>query len=120
MNYSPEIDTYIAEMTPEIQSQLQELRQLIHTIAPEVTEKMSYQMPTFYLNGNMIHFAAFKKHIGLYPGPSGVVCVQAELVERGYKWAKGSIQFPLNQPLPWELIRTIIEFRYQEQVMKQK
>lgn len=120
MKYSPAIDAYIAEAPPEIQNQLEELRQLIHTIAPEVTEKISYQMPTFFLNGNMVHFAAFKNHIGLYPGPSGVTYVQAELDECGYKWAKGSIRFPLNQPLPWELIRKIIRFRYQEQLTKRK
>ncbi|NTW73222.1 MAG: hypothetical protein HGA49_13415, partial [Eubacteriaceae bacterium] len=88
---------------------LQEIRETIRKAAPEATEKISYQMPTFYLNGNLVHFAAFTSHIGFYPAPSGVEVLKEELAP--YLHAKGSIQFPLNQPLPLDLIRRIVEFR---------
>lgn len=106
------IDEYIATFPKEIQNILQEIRATIHAAAPEAKEKISYQMPTFTLNGNLVHFAAFKKHIGFYPTPSGTEAFQEELAI--YKTAKGSAQFPLDQPMPLALIRKIVEFRVAE------
>ncbi len=107
-----EIDNYILQYPEELQIKLNEIRNLIRDTAPEATEKMSWQMPTFYLKGNLVHFALHKKHIGFYPGSSGVENFESELGE--YKHSKGAIQFPLNKPLPTELIRRIVEFRIKE------
>jgi uncharacterized protein YdhG (YjbR/CyaY superfamily) len=112
------IDEYIRQFPSEIQAILQKIREIVHETAPEATEKISYQMPTFYLNGNLVHFAAFKKHIGFYPTPSGTEQFRNELSV--YKGAKGSVQFPLNQPIPYELIRQIVEFRVTENKEKNK
>ncbi len=106
------IDEYIAGFPPDIQAILQQVRAVIRQAAPEATEKISYQMPTFFLNGNLVHFAAFKKHIGLYPAPSGVTAFQEELAP--YVKAKGSIQFPLDKPIPYDLIARIAAFRVEE------
>jgi uncharacterized protein YdhG (YjbR/CyaY superfamily) len=106
------IDEYIAGFPKDIREILEKVRETIHQAAPEATEKISYQMPTFYLNGNLVHFAAFKKHIGLYPAPSGVSAFQEELAP--YIKAKGSIQFPLDKPIPYDLIARITTFRAQE------
>lgn len=112
------IDEYIATFPAEIQQILQEIRATIQAAAPEAKEKISYQMPTFTLNGNLVHFAAFKKHIGFYPTPSGTDAFQKELAV--YKTAKGSDQFPLDHPMPLELIRKIVEFRVTETAAKTK
>ena len=106
------IDEYIRQFLPETQLILNGLRQLIAETAPQAQEKISYQMPTFYLKGNLVHFAAYKNHIGFYPAPSGIAAFQKEL--SAYKGAKGSVQFPLNKPLPLDLIRAIVEFRVNE------
>lgn len=106
------VDDYIAQFPPELQVILQELRQVIREEAPEAGEKISYAMPTFVLNGNLVHFAAFKHHIGFYPAPSGIEAFKAELSR--YKGAKGSVQFPIDQPLPYDLIRRIVRFRVEE------
>lgn len=106
------IDAYIAQFTPDIQVILQKIRLIIREAAPEAKEKISYQMPTFELHGNLVHFAAFKNHIGFYPTPSGVEAFEAELAP--YVTAKGSIQFPLNQPMPYDLIEKIVHFRINE------
>jgi uncharacterized protein YdhG (YjbR/CyaY superfamily) len=106
------IDEYVSSFPDEIQKKLEEIRAAVKAIAPEAKEKISYQMPTFDLNGNLVHFAAFKNHIGLYPAPSGIEAFEQEL--RPYKSAKGSVQFPLDQPLPMELIKRIVEFRVEE------
>jgi uncharacterized protein YdhG (YjbR/CyaY superfamily) len=110
------IDQYIAEFPPETQRVLAEMRALIKASAPDATEKISYAIPTFHLNGNLAHFAAFEKHIGFYPGPSGILAFQEDL--KPYKSAKGSVQFPLGQPLPTDLIRRIVEFRVAENTGK--
>ncbi len=112
------IDEYIAQFPEEIQQKLQEIRAVIHAAAPEATEKISYQMPTFYLRGNLVHFAAFKKHIGFYPVPSGIAAFEEELAP--YKRSKGAVQFPLDQPIPTELIGRIVEFRVEENLKKKK
>jgi len=103
------IDTYIAQFPDDVQARLQKLRTTILNLAPGATEAMSYQIPTFKLNGNLVHFAAFKKHIGFYPGAAGIAAFQDELA--GYKSAKGSVQFPLDQALPLDLVKKIVEFR---------
>ncbi len=88
------------------------LRAAIKSAAPQATEKMSYQMPTFHLNGNLVHFAAYKKHIGFYPAPSGITAYQEEL--KIYKTSKGAVQFPIDKPLPLDLIKKIVKFRVAE------
>jgi uncharacterized protein YdhG (YjbR/CyaY superfamily) len=110
------IDEYIATFPAEIQSLLETVRATIRAAAPDAEEKISYQMPTFVLNGNLVHFAAFKQHIGLYPAPSGIDAFQQELAP--YKGAKGSIRFPISQPLPLELISAIVRFRVAENLKK--
>lgn len=108
------IDEYIRKFSPEVQTILESLRKVIKESAPGATEKMSYQMPTFALHGNLVHFAAYKNHIGFYPTPSGIDAFQEEL--SGYKGAKGSVQFPIGEPLPYELISKIVKFRVDENI----
>lgn len=110
------VDEYIAEFPPEIRKVLEELRALIKSLAPGATEKISYAIPTFHWNGNLVHFAAFERHIGFYPTPSGIEAFREEL--KPYKTAKGSVQFPLDQPLPTDLIRRMVEFRVAENTGK--
>lgn len=110
------IDEYISKFTPEIQEILTMLRSVIKESAPEAQEKISYQMPTFVLHGNLVHFAAYKNHIGFYPTPSGIEAFKQEL--SGYKGAKGSIQFPIGKPLPYELISSIVKYRVAENTQK--
>ncbi|MFB9275438.1 iron chaperone [Cohnella cellulosilytica] len=106
------IDEYIADFPPEIRDKLSQIREVIREAAPEATEKISYQMPTFDLHGNLVHFAAFKNHIGFYPAPRGIEAFKEELA--AYKGAKGSVQFPLDRPLPLDLIGRIARFRAEE------
>jgi uncharacterized protein YdhG (YjbR/CyaY superfamily) len=106
------IDEYIAAFPAEVQEKLQKLRKIIRQSAPEAVETMSYQMPTFKLKKNLVHFAAYENHIGFYPAPSGIEAFKNELA--GYKHDKGSVQFKLSDPLPAELIRKIVEFRVKE------
>ena len=106
------IDEYMAESPPETQKVLEELRALIQAAAPDATETISYAIPTFDLNGHLVHFAGYEKHIGFYPTGSGVRTFEDEL--KPYKSGKGSVQFPLGQPLPTDLIRRIVEFRVAE------
>lgn len=113
-----EIDAYIAQFPAEVQTILGRIRKMIATAAPEAQEAMKYQIPTFTLNGNLVHFAAFDHHIGLYPTPSPIVRFQAEL--KPYKTAKGSIQFPLDKEIPYALIQRIVEFRVEENRSKSK
>lgn len=109
-------DEYIALFPADVQRKLQELRETIRSCAPEATEKISYQMPTFYLHGNLIHFAAHKNHIGLYPTPNGIQAFNNELSK--YESGKGSVQFPLDEPLPLELVKKIVKFRVKENLKK--
>jgi uncharacterized protein YdhG (YjbR/CyaY superfamily) len=106
------IDAYIASFPEQVQDILNTLRATIRAAAPDAEEKISYQMPTFSLKGNLVHFAAHTNHIGFYPTPSGIAAFQDEL--SGYKGAKGSVQFPLEQPLPLDLIQRIVQFRVAE------
>jgi len=106
------IDEYILQFPPEIQDILRTLREVVKEAAPEAEEKISYRMPTFYLHGNLVYFAAHKNHIGFYPTPNGINAFKKQLSE--YKGAKGSVQFPLDKPIPYELIREIVRFRVAE------
>ena len=108
------IDEYILQFPPEIQEILQMLRKVIKESAPDAKEKISWRMPTFELHGNLVHFAAFKNHIGFYPSPSGIDNFKQELSE--YKGAKGSIQFPIKKTIPYELISKIVKFRVSENI----
>lgn len=121
MNEKPDsvssIEEYILLFSPGLQIMLQKMRFLIRKCAPEATEKISYQMPTFYLNGNLVHFALHAHHIGFYPAPSAISFFQKELIP--YKTSKGAIQFPLEQEMPWNLIEKIVRFRREENLTKQ-
>jgi uncharacterized protein YdhG (YjbR/CyaY superfamily) len=106
------IDEYIAGYPKEIKAILQRTRKIINKAAPGATEAISYGMPTFKLNGNLVHFAAQKQHLGFYPTPSGVARFQQELTP--YKTSKGAVQFPFDQPIPYDLIEKITRFRVNE------
>jgi uncharacterized protein YdhG (YjbR/CyaY superfamily) len=106
------IDEYIAAFPPEVQEILQQVRATIRKAAPAAQEAISYAIPTFKLEGNLVHFAAFKNHIGFYATPSGGEAFQDELA--AYEQGKGSVQFPLNKPMPLELIERIVRFRVRE------
>ncbi|ALC87923.1 hypothetical protein AM499_20560 [Bacillus sp. FJAT-22090] len=112
------IDEYISTFPPEVQEKLITIWQVIKEAAPEATEKISYQMSTFAFHGNLVHFAAYKNHIGFYPAPSGIEAFKEDIAQ--YKGAKGSVQFPLEQPLPYELISKIVKFRVAENENKAK
>ena len=111
-----DIDAYIAGFPEDVQAKLEKLRATIHQAAPGAQEKISYQMPTFFLEGNLVHFAAYKNHIGFYPTPSGIEQFKDALSV--YKSAKGSVQFPLDQPIPYELVGEIVAFRVDENLAK--
>ena len=107
------IDEYIAQFPPETQRVLQEVRELIRAHAPDATETISYAMPTFDLNKrHLVHFAGYEHHIGFYPIPTGVEAFKDELSR--YKMGKGSVQFPLDEPMPRDLIARIVDFRVAE------
>jgi uncharacterized protein YdhG (YjbR/CyaY superfamily) len=110
------IDEYIQGFPTDVRTRLSALRSTIRQAAPQAVEKISYRMPTFYLNGNLVHFAAFERHIGFYPTPSGIARFQKEL--KKYKSAKGSVQFPLDEPLPLDLVAAIVKFRVAENSRK--
>ncbi|MCG6144095.1 iron chaperone [Leptospira bandrabouensis] len=110
------IDEYIENFPKEVQLVLQKIRKTIQKEAPNATETISYAIPTFVQNGNLLHFAAFSKHIGFYALPSGNQAFQKEISK--YKFGKGSIQFPLNEPIPYPLIKKIVKFRVDENLEK--
>lgn len=107
------IDEYIGTFPDDIQSHLESMRQIIKSVIPGAIETISYQIPTFKINNkNIVHFSAYKKHIGLYPGPSAIEHFKEELSH--YKWSKGAVQFPLDNPIPSELVKKIVIFRARE------
>ena len=113
------IDEYIETFEPKIQKTLNEIRNFIKAEVPEATEKISYGMPTFCLNGNLIHFAAFTDHYSVFPSPSGIdVFFEKELVP--YRTGKGTLRFPINKPIPWDIIQKVIQFRVKENLKKIK
>jgi uncharacterized protein YdhG (YjbR/CyaY superfamily) len=101
-----------------VQERLKEIQSIVRKLAPTAIEKISYRMPAFFLNGFIVYFAAFKNHIGFYPGASGVAAFQDEITK--YKSAKGSIQFPHDSPLPTALIKRIVKYRVRENLQKLK
>jgi len=106
------IDEYISTFPEDIQEILEKMRKVIQEAAPEAEEAISYGMPTFKLNGNLVHFAAYKNHIGFYPAPSGIEAFKEEISV--YKSSKGAVQFPLNKPVPYELVKKMVIFRVEE------
>ncbi len=112
------IDEYIAGFPPDVEAILEKVRATIHKAAPGAEEAIKYRMPTFTLHGNLVHFAAFKNHIGFYPVPTGIEKFKKELA--AYQMGKGSIQFPLDQPIPYGLISRIVKFRAKENLAKAK
>lgn len=112
------MDEYINTFPENVRNILNELRQTIREAAPEAEETVNYQMPTFTLHGNLVHFGAFKNHIGFYPTPTGIEAFKKELAP--YQGAKGSVQFPMDQPLPLALIRRIVEYRVKENLERKQ
>lgn len=112
------IDGYISMFPPHVQEILQKIRKVIHQAAPDANEAIKYQLATFQLNGNLVHFGAFAEHIGFYPTPSAIKHFKKELA--GYETATGTIKFPLSEPIPFDLIREITEFRVTENLAKPK
>jgi uncharacterized protein YdhG (YjbR/CyaY superfamily) len=110
------IDEYIAGFPKDIKLLLNQMRLTIRKAAPDATEKISYQMPTFFLKGNLVHFASLKNHIGFYPTPSAIIAFQKELTR--YISSKGAVQFPLNEPLPLDLVTKMVKFRVKENLQK--
>ena len=113
-----DIDSYISSFPEETNKILEKLRATIRKAAPEAKETINYGMPTFTLKGNLVHFAAFKNHIGFYPTPSGIESFKKEL--SAYEGAKGSVKFPIDKPLPLDLISEILKFRVKETLQKSK
>ena len=110
------VDEYIAQFPAEVQQILNQIRAVIKEAAPDAVEKISYQMPGFYLNDSLVWFGAYARHIGFYPTPAGIAAFQEELA--AYKSSKGAVQFPLNQPIPYDLIARITRFKAQENLKK--
>lgn len=109
-----EVEKYIKGFPAETQERLNAIRHSIIELAPQATERICMRMPTYDLNGKwLVHFAGFEKHIGFYPQPEGIIAFKEKL--KGYKTSKGTIQFPLSEPLQLELIRKIIKYRVKEQ-----
>lgn len=115
-NSPQDIDEYIAGFPEEVQALLDKLRQTILEAAPEAEETIKYGISTFTLEGTLVHFAGYKKHIGFYPEPSGIEEFRKEL--SAYKSSKGSVQFPLDKPIPYDLIREIVKFRMEENIQR--
>lgn len=111
------IDEYIAGFPPDVQEILEKIRAIIRAEAPGAEETIKYRIPTFMLKGNLVHFAAYKKHIGFYPVPTGIEAFKDELAAYE-KSGKGSVQFPLDQPMPYDLIARIVQFRVKENLEK--
>jgi uncharacterized protein YdhG (YjbR/CyaY superfamily) len=112
------IDQYIGAQRESVREPLKELRETIREAAPEASEKIAYGMPTFHHCGNLVHFAAFKNHIGFYPTPSGIEAFKEEL--QPYKRAKGSVQFPLTEPLPLDIVVRMVKCRVLENTRKSR
>jgi uncharacterized protein YdhG (YjbR/CyaY superfamily) len=110
------IDDYIAGFPPKVRTRLKQMRATIRKHAPDATEKISYRIPTFYLNGNLVHFAAFEHHVGFYPGAAGIAEFRDAL--SAYHSAKGSVQFPHDEPLPLDVVAKIVDFRVAQNTRK--
>ena len=112
------IDAYIAGFPKEVRERLESVRAAIRKVAPDAEEKISYQIPTFSLFGNLVHFAAFKKHIGFYPGTAGVEKFKSEF--SSYETSKGAVRFPMDKPIPLDIIEKVVKFRVAENLAAQK
>jgi uncharacterized protein YdhG (YjbR/CyaY superfamily) len=113
------VDEYILQQPADIQIVLYSVRDVIKNEMPEIAfEKLSYQMPTFDVHGNCVHFAVAKNHIGFYPAPSGILAFEDVIKKKNLKYSKGAVQFPLHEPLPLDLIRLITKFRVEENISK--
>lgn len=112
------IDEYISLFPKDVQENLEKIRQIIKKSAPQAEEIISYQIPAFRLNGNLVYFAAFKDHIGFFPTSSGVAAFKKDLSK--YATSKGTIRFPLDKPIPFDLVRKIVKFRVKENLDKTK
>jgi uncharacterized protein YdhG (YjbR/CyaY superfamily) len=110
------IDEYISLFPENVRGILQKMRQVIREAAPEATEAISYWIPTFKLNGNLVHFGGYKKHVSFYPSPSGIEAFSEELAT--YETSRGTVKFPLNKPIPYELMKRMVEFRVKEALRK--
>ncbi|MDD4972648.1 MAG: DUF1801 domain-containing protein [Paludibacter sp.] len=110
------VDEYIKSFPEDVQTILQKMRQTIREAAPDAEEAISYQMPAFKQNGILVYFAVQKNHVGFYPTASGIETFKAELTP--YKWSKGAVQFPLDKPIPYDLVKKIVEFRVKENSKK--
>lgn len=110
------IDAFIDSFPENIQAILETMRATIRKAAPDAEEKINYGIPTFYLKGNLVHFAAYKNHIGFYPGASGIETFKEELSP--YKTSKGTVQFPVDKPLPLTLITKIVKYRVKQNLEK--
>jgi uncharacterized protein YdhG (YjbR/CyaY superfamily) len=106
------IDEYIAGFPPDVQEILQKVRATIREAAPGAEETIKYQLPTFTLKGNLVYFGGFKKHVGFYPVPTGIEAYAEDLAP--YKTGKGSIQFPYDKPIPYDLITKVVKYRVEE------
>jgi uncharacterized protein YdhG (YjbR/CyaY superfamily) len=113
-----DVDEYIKRFPKAVQVLLKKVRQTIHKAAPAAQEKISYGIPTFTLHGNLVHFAGYESHIGFYPGSSGIAAFKKELA--GYKGGKGSVQSPLDEPLPLDLVSRIVKFRVKESASRKQ
>lgn len=116
MNEYKDADEYISLFPPQVQLILQQLRQAIRDLVPEAEETISYGIPTFKLHGNLVHYAAYKNHIGFYPGAAGIEIFKDKLAR--YKLSKGTVQFPIDEPIPFDLIREIVLFRVNQNQLK--
>jgi len=112
------MDEYISSFPEEVQVILKDIRETIRETAPGAEEAISYGIPTFKLNGNLVHFAAFKNHIGFYPAPSGIEAFRKEISR--YQHSKGTVQFPIDEPIPFDMIRRIVRFRVKENMEGKK
>ncbi|MBP9851926.1 MAG: DUF1801 domain-containing protein [Candidatus Pacebacteria bacterium] len=106
------IDQYIKQFPKDVQPKLKELRDVIKKAAPKATETISYGIPTFKQNGNLVHFGGFKSHIGFFPGADGVAAFSKDFA--GYKQSKGTIQFPLDAKMPFTLVRKVVKYRIKQ------
>lgn len=107
------VDQYLARFDGEVRHRMETMRELIHSCSPEITEKISWGMPTFVLNGNLVHFSGEKRHLGFHPAPSAIEAFRDRLAP--YRYSKGTVQFPYEKPMPYDLIREMVEFRVREQ-----
>ncbi|MGH9908883.1 MAG: iron chaperone [Pyrinomonadaceae bacterium] len=118
MKKTADIDEYIAGFPNDVQKILEKIRTTIKKAAPDAEEAIKYGIPTFILHGNLVHFAAYKNHVGFYPAPKGIEKFKKELSR--YEGGKGTVQFPLDKPIPFELISRIVKFRVKDNLERSK